>query len=512
MRQRLAIILSIVLVVLVLIGLNAASYAPVEKEPENEFRPDRSTYNAGPTGTRALYDFLTETKRKVVRWRERPAALTATGGKTDVTTFVVVGTTLRPFDKDDIINLMRWVNLGGRLVVIDRSPDWRLLPSSGNWRISTEPRGYGLTADQPDNPEAITEGVSPAHPSQPAIFTYGVDQIIPSRLAAIVKISSTTETSVVTVTAPTVQGGSDDEEDDSADEEEPPPPPPPVRQRRTDSSPPPKPSPTPSRPATGPGTGSGMGPGPVSGVGPGPKRSALPISPAPVVYLAGQNGALLVDYPHGYGRIVLLSDPFIVTNDGINRGDNLRLALNLVGGSEGLIAFDEYHQGHGLTQNQLVRYFSGTPVLALLAQAGFLVALFLWTRGRRLARPLPLPTIDRRSSLEFVSSMAELQQRARAYDLALENIYTRTRRALVRYAGVGHKSPRTEVASRVAARARLDKAMLESLMRHCEEVINGAPISAAGAVQLAGRLREIELSLGILVRSREMKQAKEKAG
>ena len=39
---------------------------------------------------------------------------------------------------------------------------------------------------------------------------------------------------------------------------------------------------------------------------------------------------MLVDYPYGKGRIVLLSDPFIVANSGISLEDNLQLAINLL--------------------------------------------------------------------------------------------------------------------------------------------------------------------------------------
>ena len=51
-------------------------------------------------------------------------------------------------------------------------------------------------------------------------------------------------------------------------------------------------------------------------------------------------------------------------------------------------------------------------MLAICGQIVFLILLMIWTRGRRFARPLPLVQADRRSSLEFVASMAELQQRA----------------------------------------------------------------------------------------------------
>src|SRR5437764_10949777 len=102
----------------------------------------------------------------------------------------------------------------------------------------------------------------------------------------------------------------------------------------------------------------------------------------------------------------------------------------------------------------------------------------VWSRGSGFARALRLGHVDRRSSLEFVASMAELQQRARAHDLALENIYGRVRRVLVRHAGLNHSSPRSQIAARIAARSGLNQQKLETLMRNCEDAINGAPTNA----------------------------------
>jgi hypothetical protein len=171
-----------------------------------------------------------------------------------------------------------------------------------------------------------------------------------------------------------------------------------------------------------------------------------------------------------------------------------------------MIAFDEFHQGHGVTRNAFASYFAGTPVLAICGQIALLILVVLWTRGRRFGRPLPLPFVDRRSSLEFVASMAELQQRARAYDLAIENVYSRTRRVLARYAGMDYNSPRAEIAKRVASRSSIDAHQLETLMRQSEEAINGGGISERQSVQLVRRLREVERSLGLRMRSRELKQ------
>jgi hypothetical protein len=479
MRQYMAVIIGVLVVLLLLVGLNAASYVQIEQTPDSEYNPDRSTYNAGATGTRALYDFLSESGREVTRWREAPAALLKSGQR-QPSTFVVLQPKLS-FEPDEVESLLRWVDGGGRLVIIDRRPNPRLLPDSGDWRISTELRQYPSPDAHADNPEEMTAGVSPARPTQPTALTLNVVSVMPSRFAGLIniwlpdekrseKLAQAEEKNRRESEGRGEGSGAGESEDDST----------------TAGSPSPPPAPAGNKPAP------------------------LLLSHAPVVHLADYRGALLADYPRGAGRIMILSDPFIVANTGISRADNLQLALNVVAGGGGLIAFDEYHQGHSLTRNELLAYFEGTPVIATIGQATLILLLVLWTNGRRFARPLPLAQVDRRSSLEFVASMAELQQRARAFDLAIENIYTRTRRVLVRYAGAEHNSTRTEIAARVAARSAIDRQELEQLMRDCEDTINGAHTTARHSLELVRRLRDIERRLGLRMRSREIKQAKER--
>jgi hypothetical protein len=242
-----------------------------------------------------------------------------------------------------------------------------------------------------------------------------------------------------------------------------------------------------------------------------PPRAALKATTpsAPVIHIGNREGALLVDYAYGAGRIVVLADPYIVTNSGIKLDDNLQLAINTLSAGSGLIAFDEYHQGKGISQNPWAGYFAGTPVLAIVAQIGLVILLVVWTNARRFGRPLPLAQTDRRSSLEFVASMAELQERSRAFDLAIENIYTRTRRVLARYAGMDYNSSRSEIAQRVAARSTIDAHQLETLMRQCEEAINGEQINWRQSLDLVRRLRELERTLGLGMRARDERQAAE---
>jgi hypothetical protein len=473
MRQRLVIIITLIVVLGVLVALNAASYVKVEPTADSEASPDRSTLNSGATGTRALYDFLHESGYQVARWRESTSSLLSFNGPKPET-IVVIGRTVIPFSKAESQELLHWVENGGRLVIIDRSPDLSLLPSSGSWTVGAHMTNFPWSDLDPTNFEQMTTGVKPVPPSQPTLLARNVEAILPSRFAGAITVTPITKKDDQKSNAGSqhdkVKSESDDAEEPSDDSE------------AADE-------PTPE----------------TRGNGPLEPRTGTKVSPAPVVNFMQERGPLVVEYPHGSGRIVLLSDPFIVANNGISRADNLRFGINVVIGDGGLVAFDEFHQGHTATHNALIQYFEGTPVLAICGQFALLGLMVIWSRGSRFARPLPLPQVDRRSSLEFVASMAELQQRARAHDLALENIYGRVRRVLVRYAGLSNSSPRAEIAARVAARSRLNRQELETLMRNCEDTINGAPTNAKESLRLARRLRQIESALGLGMRARDVR-------
>jgi hypothetical protein len=462
MRQRFGIIIAVVLAIGLLAAINSVSYVSEETKADSEQVPNRSTYNAGSTGTRALYDLLAESGYKVMRWREVSEKILGDGGR-QVQTFVIIGKTPVSVSEDEARSLLLWVEGGGRLVIIDRRPEPYLLASSGDWTINTEFLEYPGFGVDPANPEQMTEGIKPLQPMQPTILTRDVEAVMPSKFFAEIKFSATSKDATKKTEQADNQQGSGGAG-----------PPPPVNQGTVDYM-------------------------------REPIATKL-ASPAPVVHLASSGRVLLIDYPHGQGRIVVLSDPFIVANGGISLRDNLQLAINLLASSDGVIAFDEFHQGRGVTRNAFVGYFEGTPVLAIFGQIVLMILLIVWTRGRRFARPLPLPVVDRRSSLEFVASMAELQQRARAFDLAIENIYSRTRRVLARYAGLDYNSPRSEIAKRVADRSKLDAHQLETLMRQSEEAINGGAINERQSIHLVKRLREVEASLGLRMRSRDVKQ------
>ena len=478
MRQRLTVILTFVVIIGLLVIINTLSHVQDEEIRDLEIYPNRSTYHSGPTGIRALHDYLNESGYSVMRWREPLAQLTGRSGQM-VRTLVVVGETRVPLETEDIDVMRNWVATGGRLVLVDRTPDRRLLTTTG-WAIGVVGREMPNLDTNPSDVGQMTQNVNELKPVQPTLVTNDIESVMPSRFASRLVIAPQPKPSPVAGVGPaegrTVIAVPSPEEDEFWR--------PPIEE------PPPAASSSPIAIAD---------------------DEEYSVSGAPVAHVGDAEGALLVDYVYGSGRVVLLSDPYIIANGGILLKDNLILAVNMLGGPQtsGLIAFDEYHQGRGITRNAFASYFAGTPVLPIAGQLVLLVLVVLWTNGRRFGRPLPLARVDRRSSLEFVASMAELQERSRAFDLAIENIYTRIRRVLARHAGVNYNSSRSEIAQRIAQRSTIDQNELETLMRKCEEAINGEPINARQSMHLVRRLREIERDLGLRMRSRDARQAAE---
>ena len=92
MRQRLTVILTFVVIIGLLVIINTLSHVKEDDSRDLEFAPNRSTYHSGPTGLRALHDFLNESGYRVMRWREPPSKLLGRSGEM-VSTLVVVGET-----------------------------------------------------------------------------------------------------------------------------------------------------------------------------------------------------------------------------------------------------------------------------------------------------------------------------------------------------------------------------------------------------------------------------------
>ncbi len=444
MKQRLVIILFFFAMVLILVALNAASYAPAEKTADVESAPNRSTFNAGSTGLQAFYTLLAETGHEVMRWQEPPAALLTAGDRAP-SVLVLAGTLRREVTPAESADLLSWIARGGTLVLIDRDPPAELLVTSASWRLTpANPIDPAIFGTDPADPAKMTSGIAAVRPVQPTWITYNVNAVQPSGFAGSVEFSRL---------------GMDEVTEEDPD-----------------------------------------------GLSTGSLDSVLtPSQIAPFVHFASSGKNFLVEAPYGEGRIVILADPYIVANGGIALADNAILAINLVAADGQIVAFDEYHQGYGTDNNRFLQFFAGTPVVAVFFQAMLLIGLVFFSQSRRFARPVPEPEPDRLSKLEYVAAMAELQRRTRAYDLAIENIYSDFRRRVSKSLGRDNMTVTVaELAVEMSERTGIDRYEIEETLFKCEEIIRGDITNRTEAVRLAARLREWELKMG-LTRERRMR-------
>ncbi|MBI3651706.1 MAG: DUF4350 domain-containing protein [Acidobacteria bacterium] len=226
--------------------------------------------------------------------------------------------------------------------------------------------------------------------------------------------------------------------------------------------------------------------------------SRVSVDSKATTYLYGDSkGAVLADASIGKGRVLCLTEPFIVANNGIAEADNFVLAVNLLlNAPAGSIAFDEYHHGYGSGGAEgAMAYFSGKPVKWIFWQVVLIAALVVYSYGRRFARPVPLKRESRTTNLEFVSSMANITRLAKASDLAMQNIYSDFRNKLCRYSGLPSRVDSPRLAATAAHRMQRDERELRDLLAKCENVMHGSDTSDAELLKLVTRIREIEAEI-----------------
>jgi len=449
MRRYFGVTITIVIVIAVIIAMSAAGNIEFDRPFENELWPNRSSYNSGPTGTRALYQLLEESGMPVARWRESYSSLNA---EAKDATLVIVG----PFPSgqklsdEEAVALQGWVSNGGQVLIISRSP----IEQFGDPVIHS--KGPEKLPDWQTPPEQFIYEKSDELIAQPTELTRNVRGLAISGFATRMNFHPP---------HPVANPGETKSEEDA-----PPPPPPAPKSEptaRTDNQ---------NDDETN-------------------EEYSLATLYAPVIHLGDKDGAVLADFTYDKGRIIFLSDPFVIANNGIARGANLTLDLNIlrsIGAPNRKIFFDEFHHGYRSESNPLVNYFRGTPVPWLLLQGLLLSLLILYTYGRRFARPLPLPQVDRHSPLEFVGSMANLQQAAQARELALENIYPRFKASLCRRLGLSSRAQKDEIiASARRRRFPISEIELRQTLSDAELALAVEHIDDARLVTLVSRMRRI---------------------
>jgi hypothetical protein len=459
MKRYFGLIATILVVLVVLIGLNAAGTITLDRPSESESEPIRSTYNPGPTGVRALYQLLEESGYNVARWRESYKDLNLAGSNAKGAALIVVGPFLRDTTvaEEEAQELQKWVANGGKLLLVSRLPRAQFYDDYIHTQSPSAPANQQEGKDTTNPP---LEEKSDLLISQPTALTHDVRGLVISRYA--------TRLAFHPPTTEAIKNNPEEAEEKA-------------------TSPPHQSSPSPSTQPDVPGA-------------PASTRKPRSDLSTPIVHLGDSQGAVLADFDYGEGRVIFLSDPFVLANNGIARGANLNLALNLVqalGGEKQRIFFDEYHHGYHSQGNALMNYFRGTPVPWLFAQLLFVALFIAYSYGRRFARPLPSPAPDRHSPLEFVGSMASLQQSAQARDLALENIYPRFKNRLCRTLGLPISASPQTIIARLKRRIPIKESEVEllRLFRESERALQGNKLDDQRLIELIAMMRRIATQL-----------------
>lgn len=145
-------------------------------------------------------------------------------------------------------------------------------------------------------------------------------------------------------------------------------------------------------------------------------------------------GHTLVGMQEGRGYIYLASSIYPFTNDGIQEPGSGPLLLNMLArvAPNAVVLFDEYH--HGFRTPPTIRRVAlqqgwGWAVL----YAVLVVAAYIVLTGRRFGRPVPLRAdVARRSSAEYVQSLAMLFRRAGKRSYILAHYHSQLKRRLAR--------------------------------------------------------------------------------
>ncbi len=183
--------------------------------------------------------------------------------------------------------------------------------------------------------------------------------------------------------------------------------------------------------------------------------AALRTTRADAVPLVGSTAApLVLGLPYGSGYVFASAALYPFTNNGLDAGDNAAMVLNMFRRAPpgARVVFDEYHHGF-ISQPSLRTLLLGTPWGWAILYTALVLAAYLALTGRRFGRPTPLrEEAARRSSAEYLESMAGLLRRAGRRDALQAHYRAMFKRRLARASGL---SPHLDDAAFLAALAAI---------------------------------------------------------
>ncbi|HYF62569.1 MAG TPA: DUF4350 domain-containing protein [Herpetosiphonaceae bacterium] len=154
-----------------------------------------------------------------------------------------------------------------------------------------------------------------------------------------------------------------------------------------------------------------------------------------VVLAGSEDKPVVLALAEGRGVVYLVSSFDVLTNLGLRTEANARLAQNLLSRvpEGGTVVFDEIHHGRALPPKVPRNPVVFSPLVAAVIYSALVIGLWAWLNGRRFGTVVPLrEEVARRSSAEYVQSMAGLFQRGRQTGYILSHYKTAFKRRIAK--------------------------------------------------------------------------------
>lgn len=144
----------------------------------------------------------------------------------------------------------------------------------------------------------------------------------------------------------------------------------------------------------------------------------------------------VISVSYGKGELVVFNSPDYIKNLNIDRYQNINIFMNILNrAADGktrynrTIIFDEYHQGYKEFKS-VITVLDELPVrfAILIALAGLL--LFIYSKSKRITRPVPVQKIITRDSQAYLDSVTQAYKRSGAHRLAIHIWFMWIRRQL----------------------------------------------------------------------------------
>jgi hypothetical protein len=132
--------------------------------------------------------------------------------------------------------------------------------------------------------------------------------------------------------------------------------------------------------------------------------------------LAAPEGMLVGERRIGNRRIVVLSDPDIISNHALTRGDNSVLAVSLIESlrnANGNVIFDEFVHGFAPKPFNLLNILFQFPFVLVTAQMAAAIALLIWAATARFGAPVTLAPPLEAGKHSLIDTGARLLTQAR---------------------------------------------------------------------------------------------------